>query len=293
MVGTLVTFIWWTMVLSLWGFAFMPIPGQSPEWFLQAQSACFGTLANGLPASHGWMLLILSPLALLSAMWASHAEELRTVPAFIRKSTTSKLFLLVLVPMTMLVAHWAGKRITYAVRLSKVEFESSVKEPLPADYPRTSQLVPEFKLINQSGQVINQEIFRGRVTLLTFAFAHCSTVCPILIKDVLTAQRQIPSQALQTIVITLDPWRDTPSTLPSAAKSWSVGESSYFLSGDPEAVNRALDGFMIKTARNEQDGNINHAPQVMIVDREGKIAYSFLNPSVAWLVTAATRVLNE
>ena len=96
-VGTSLLFLWVGMVLFLWGFAFVPAPEKSPEWVIQTQSVCFGTLSNGLPAAHGWLLLILSPLALLGTIWISHPKEISLAPAFIRSSKPAKYFLVILI----------------------------------------------------------------------------------------------------------------------------------------------------------------------------------------------------
>lgn len=292
-IGAALLFLWSSMVLFLWGFAFIPAPEKSPEWVMQTQAVCFGTLSNGLPAAHGWMLLILSPLAILSVMWASHTKEFSAAKTFIRHSKGAKIFIAVLLGIAMWDAHWVGKRLTYAYRLSRLGVLAGVKNPLPLDFLRLNKLTPAFQLINQNGDLINQEIFRGKVTILTFAFAHCSTICPMLIKDAVEAQKRVDSRDLQTIVITIDPWRDTPNSLPSLAKTWSLLPGSYLLSGSPERVMETLDKFQISSKRNLQSGEVTHAAQMMIVDRKGRIAYSFLNPSVDWIITASGRILNE
>jgi len=81
--------------------------------------------------------------------------------------------------------------------------------------------------------------------------------------------------------------------LASAAKSWSIKDNAHMLSGSPEEVTKALDGFQIKSIRNPKNGDVNHAAQVLIVNKRGQVVYSFLNPSVGWLTTAAARILNE
>lgn len=292
-VGTFLIILWFAMVLILWGFAFMPAPESSREWVLQAQSACFGTLPNGLPGSGGWIILILSPLALLSVMWAAHAEELQAAIPYIRKSRFSQTTLVSLFLIMLLVGHWTGTRITYASRISMIGTGQATNDPLPEDYMRLSLQSPQFNLINQNGEMISQNVFNGKVTILTFAFAHCSSICPVLIRDVLMAQKTVASADLQSVIVSLDPWRDTPNTLASAAKSWSIKDNAHMLSGSPEEVTKALDGFQIKSIRNPKNGDVNHAAQVLIVNKRGQVVYSFLNPSVGWLTTAAARILNE
>jgi cytochrome oxidase Cu insertion factor (SCO1/SenC/PrrC family) len=115
----------------------------------------------------------------------------------------------------------------------------------------------------------------------------------MLIKDSVSAAQRINSPDLQIVVISIDPWRDTPGSLESLAQTWSLGPKSHLLSGEPEKVLNTLDEFQVKTARDLKTGEVNHAGQIMLVDRQGKMTYSFLNPSVDWIITAAGRLLRE
>ena len=65
------------------------------------------------------------------------------------------------------------------------------------------------------------------------------------------------------------------------------------LSGEVDAVTAALDGFNVPWQRNEANGDVVHPALVYVIDAEGRIAYGFNNPSVDWLVEAATRLTRE
>lgn len=263
------------------------------EWMSRTQYVCFGTLTNGMPDTQGWMLLALSPLLLLSFMWVTHTEELKFVRFFISNSKLAQITFLILAGFTLLVGHWTGSRVTYALRLARVGVSPTEPQFLPEDYPRLNQSTPPFKLLNQKAELMTESIFKGKVTILTFAFAHCSTICPVLIKDSLEALRRLDHPKTQVVVITIDPWRDTPSSLPSLVKTWSFTENSFLLSGKPDEVLKTLQGFQIINERDLKTGDVTHAAQVMIVDQNAKIQYSFLNPSPEWLASASLRLLKE
>lgn len=291
--GTVLLTIWILTILSLWGFAFFPATELSLEWMSRTQYVCFGTLSNGLPAAQGWMLLILGPMLLFSFMYATHAEELQKVPNTIRNSNAAKILFLILLCLLMLVAHWTGTKITNAIRLARIGYQPTEQNLLPEDYPKANLQVPPFQLVDQTGAAVTEKIFSGKVSILTFAFAHCSTVCPVLIKDSLDAYRRLNSERVQVVVITIDPWRDTPSSLSSLAKTWSFPEKTFLLSGKPDDVLKTLQQFQIITERDLKTGDIVHAAQVMIVDPTGRVQYSFLNPTIDWLTSASKRVLKD
>ena len=58
--------------------------------------------------------------------------------------------------------------------------------------------------INAAGRSRSKR-FRGRPVLVTFAYAHCDTICPLVVGDVLAAQRQLTDRSPAVVVVTLDP----------------------------------------------------------------------------------------
>jgi len=107
----------------------------------------------------------------------------------------------------------------------------------------------------------------------------------------LTAAGKLPEDKVKVMVITLDPWRDTPGALPGLAKSWDFPDNAHLLSGDVDDVNNALDRYNVARGRDNKDGQITHPPLVYIVDDEGNIAYTLNNPSTRWLAEAAERII--
>lgn len=291
--GFVLLALWLFMVLCLWGAAFFPTTVFSDAWVRAAQAACFGTLEDGLPARQGWILLVISPLFILSILWASHGDELRGAFSYLRSSRAARWMALPLIGFLMLDAHWVGVTVTNAARLRAANLPPKTITRLPADYPRGKKPAPAFNLINQLGERMDHRSFQNKVTILTFAFAHCSSICPFIIKDALSAQQEVNSPDLQTIIISIDPWRDTPATLPAMAQSWSLNHNAFLLTETPDVITKTLERYQIKTARDQKNGQINHAGQTMLVDRNGDIAYSFLNPTTEWITTAARRLLNE
>lgn len=292
-VGLWLLVIFLIAVLLLWGFAFLPVPTVSAEWMAQARTACFGMTKSGLPAAQGWMLLILGPMAFVSVMWASHAEELAAAVPLVRSSKPLKLLSLLFLAGVMFEAHWVGKKITSVVRASAEQVFTNESEALAPDYPRGQKVVLPFSLINQHGLVVTEKSLMGKVSLFTFVFAHCTSVCPMLVDHAKFVMNEVNSPDLQAVLVTLDPWRDTPSSLSGLAENWSLPSAAQILSGRPEGVVKVIEEFGVGSQRDIKTGNIDHAAQVFMIDRQGKIAYSFLNPSRAWLKEASERLLKE
>ena len=119
---------------------------------------------------------------------------------------------------------------------------------------------------------------------MTFAFAHCETVCPLVVRHVLDAQRRLREQAdsgalaaervPRVVVVTLDPWRDTPARLPHLARSWELGDDGDALSGEIDEVNAVLDAWGVARERDAATGDLSHPPLVYVLDAEGRIAFA-------------------
>jgi protein SCO1 len=158
-----------------------------------------------------------------------------------------------------------------------------------AQLTRVNDTTPALSLTDQSGREVTLESFRGRPVIVTFAFAHCETICPLIVADVLAARRQIDGAAPAVLIVTLDPWRDTAARLPAIARAWGLGEDTHVLSGPADDVERALNRWRVPRTRNPRTGDISHPSIVYVVGADGRIAYVVSGGADA--IAAAVRAL--
>jgi protein SCO1 len=269
---------------SWWGLALWPVGTDAPEWFLRTREVCFGAAADGLPNAGGWLLLVGQPagmLLVLVAVWGTELREglaraLARLAGQLVVGATSAALVAGIAAVAMRVST-AGQE-AFAVNASDVA----------AQLTRVSDAAPALSLVDQSGQEVTLDQFRGGPVLVTFAFAHCATVCPLIVSDVLTARSQLEAPPA-VLVITLDPWRDTPSRLPTIAGAWSLGADAHVLSGPVERVERTLNAWRIPRTRNQKTGDIVHPSMVYVVGPDGRIAYVVTGGAGA--IAAAVRAL--
>ena len=259
------TAVWWA--LALW-----PLPEDAPGWLVRTRTVCFGSVSNGLPTTSGWMALIGQPLYMLTTLWLIWGEM---VDRGLRTLATSRagrglLRGSALVLVAALVA--AGVRVADAATSAPAGAESPAVAA--ADVPRLDQAAPPLALVDQTGGAVTLARFRGRPVFLTFAFAHCESVCPLIVHDVLGAQAGLRDLDPVVLVVTLDPWRDTPARLPAIAAQWGMGAHAFALSGPVADVERTLDAWNVGRDRNLQTGEVIHATQLYMIDRDGRIAFA-------------------
>jgi protein SCO1 len=287
------TFIAWLAVTAGWWIlAFAPLP-VAEEWLAEARAICFGTLENGLPDTWGWILLILGPLSMLGFLVAVWGRELAETGAWLARRRLGAASLVLLVVGLVWGGALIGSRVAAAMRLGAPIWAAS-EEPLPAGYPRIREEIPDFALVDQYGESVTAESLRGRATIVTFAYAHCTTVCPVVVDTSRRAARKSRHEPA-VVVFSLDPWRDTPRSLPGLARTWQLDTlpGARLLTGDVDAVLAAVEGFHVPMDRNPQTGEISHPALIYVLDHEGKLAYRFLNPPPAWLVEALERLRRE
>lgn len=270
-----VTAAWWA--LALWPVA------QVPEWLARTRAMCFGSSPDGLPNAGGWLLLAGQPLGMLVVLFAVWGEELGTAVQRLRHGAVGR----ALLGGTM-VALLAG------AALATIRVRNATGEPFDpvaggVALTRVNDPAPELTLVDQHGNQLSLAAFAGRPVLVTFAYAHCQTVCPVVVHEALEAQRSAADLDAALLVVTLDPWRDTPSRLPSIAEGWGLGPEAHVLSGDVAAVERTLSAWRIPRVRNEANGELSHPAIVYVVSRAGRITYALPGGTAA--LTEALRSL--
>lgn len=279
--------------MSLWWLALYRPPEDSPAWLMRAQSVCFGTNENGLPDTYGWMLLVLAPLSFLSAILVVMGKEFAFGIRLVFQRSIGKVFLLSFSGLIVFGIVWATDKIQNGLAIAATNFSTPDSVDFPDSYPESHQALPDFQLQDQHATVWNPSLLTGNVVILTFAFAHCTTVCPALVQTSLSALRDLTDSPVKLLIITLDPWRDTPASLPTLAKMWQLPKNAHILSGEVEEVQKVLEAFHVDRTRNENTGDIIHPALVYLIKPDGSIVYLFNNPSKKWLHQATVRILRS
>lgn len=261
-----ITVAWWA--LALW-----PVPADVPEWVLRTRAACFGTTPSGLPNAGGWILLIGEPIGMIGVLVAAWGGALRADLRQLRASlagratlaATAALMVLGVVA-TVRRVHAAEELVAAAVFVPRAIAGTVETAPLGGR-------APLMQLVDQRGDTFSLEQFRGRRVMVTFAYANCETVCPVIVSDLQALRRKLGAADAAIVIVTLDPWRDTPARLAAIAARWQLGADDRVLSGPVPEVLQALEAWNVPNARDERTGEVAHTPAVMLVNRDGRVQY--------------------
>lgn len=285
--ATLLT--WWLATTTAWWWLAFARLERAPEWLRRAQSVCFGTTPSGVPDDYGWITLLLAPLSILLGLLVIYGAELGASLGRLCRTAAGKALVVGLLAVASLQGDVTAARMVNAAEVAtRARTLPASDEEMPDTYPRLARAAPALDLVDQRGERVTLASLAGRPFVVAFTFAHCQTVCPALVQRVRASSRSFPA-GIPILYVTLDPWRDTPSALPTIATRWGLVGEERVLSGSVDEVTRVLDAFDVPRVRDEQNGDVAHPALAFVVDSEGRLAYALEGATLTWLPEAVRR----
>jgi protein SCO1/2 len=131
-----------------------------------------------------------------------------------------------------------------------------------------------FLLTDMNGRIVTDEMYRGKIRMVTFGYTFCPDICPTILNTMSMALDQLGADKAKvvTLFISVDPERDTPAHLKEYLNAFPDVTG---LSGTPEQVAGAARNFKVRYERQKPDGNdpatyaVDHTAALFIMDREG------------------------
>lgn len=147
--------------------------------------------------------------------------------------------------------------------------------------------VPEFELVNQSGDTITDRDYRGKVFLVEFFFTRCPDICIPMSENLLEIQKEFKdSDKFGIASISIDPEHDTPEVLKAYAKDYGAIYPNWnFLTGSKDSIYTMANekfGLLAQANPNVKDGFL-HSGLFALVDQNGFIRSrmdNFGNPKI-------------
>ncbi len=118
-----------------------------------------------------------------------------------------------------------------------------------------------FSLLNQTGQRVTEADFAGRHMLVYFGFTNCPHICPAGLQimaqalDNLAKDAPQKAAAIEPVLITIDPTRDTPEVLGDYVSAFHPRLTG--LTGSEEEINAVVKAYKAYTARIADDNSVD------------------------------------
>ncbi len=144
-------------------------------------------------------------------------------------------------------------------------------------YREVGEVIPEFALTNQDGELVSATRYRRRQIMLNFIYSRCPipNMCPLATSKMVQTQklaREAGVKDLEFISITLDPGFDTPGVLKEYARARGIDTSNFSLLTGPEAaLNDLLTQFGVIAQL--EGGLIRHTLATLLIDDKGRIIH--------------------
>lgn len=152
---------------------------------------------------------------------------------------------------------------------------------------RTGRPLPEFSLLDESGEVFSNADLTGAWTLVFFGFTHCPDVCPATLLTLARTTERLRDTGEtppRVVLVSVDPERDAPERLRDYVKYFDPA----FRGVSGPGVFDLTGKLGVAHTRVEQEGGytIDHTASVFIIDPDANwVALSSPPHTVGQLVT--------
>jgi protein SCO1/2 len=147
-----------------------------------------------------------------------------------------------------------------------------IEQGLPVLGPE-SHVIGNFRFRDQKGQVIDNEMWEGKIVVADFFLTSCPSICPKIVYQL----KRVQAYADKNILIssfTVDPERDSIATLKLYADRMGIGPNWLLLTGEKIGLYRfARKDLMIVAT--DGDGGPNdffHSENLVLIDPSGGAA---------------------
>lgn len=170
--------------------------------------------------------------------------------------------------------------IFVAMKANKpAELQAAFIIPLPA-------ALPDFSLMDQSGELVNADTFRGQWDLVFFGFTNCPDICPTTLQTLAVVKRELIEGGAPTlpriVLVSVDPERDTPDLLGKYVDYFGAGNLG--VTGGLEDVKKltaALGIYFEKAPTENGNYGVDHSAAVLLINPNGEFSALFSAPHIA------------
>ena len=139
--------------------------------------------------------------------------------------------------------------------------------------------VGAFTLTDERSQPFSEAALRGHVTIVSFLFTRCDTICPVTTMKMARLQDKTfdVGAAVKLASFSVDPAYDTPARLAAYAQRYQADPARWrFVTGPVEPMRRLVEGPFMNSMMNEgltPSGApaISHSGYFLLVDGNGHL----------------------
>jgi protein SCO1 len=135
------------------------------------------------------------------------------------------------------------------------------------------ELTP-FQLVDQTGAPFTEAAMRGHVTIVSFIFTRCDTICPVITMKMERIQDKTfdVGNSIKLVSFSVDPTYDTPARLTEYAQRYHAQPERWrFITGPFDTVHALIEGPFMTSMLRKPDRpsgvpDIAHGGYFLLVD---------------------------
>ena len=152
----------------------------------------------------------------------------------------------------------------------------AVRKGVLGPQPRTPAVGGPFQLVDTAGRTVNQEVLKGKWSVVFFGFTQCPDICPTTLFELGQVEPLLGPRArdFQTVFVSVDPGRDTPGQMRAYVANEAFPKHLVGLTGSPAQVDAAAKAYRVYYQRAGQgdDYTVNHAAYAYLMNPRGRFA---------------------
>lgn len=133
---------------------------------------------------------------------------------------------------------------------------------------------PAIALHNDRGERVTLAQYRGKVVLVTFLYAHCPDVCPLIASNLRVALKLLGARAskAQLLAVSVDPKGDTARTVRHFLAAHELLGRMQYLIGSPSELARTWKAWSVGSKREVgQPELVAHSALVYGISASGRL----------------------
>lgn len=133
-----------------------------------------------------------------------------------------------------------------------------------------------FQLVDTSGRTVDQNLLKGKWSVVFFGFTHCPDICPTTLFEMAQVEPLLgpAGEDVQTVFISVDPGRDTVAQMKAYVANDAFPKRLIGLTGTPAQVDAAAKAYRVyyQKVGEGADYQVNHAAYSYLMNPKGKFA---------------------
>jgi len=177
--------------------------------------------------------------------------------------------------------------LVIAAAISFLAFKGSSKPVLPGGVQQSgsgsdllgtltlpARQAPAIELRNYQGRPVTLAQYRGKAVLVTFLYANCPDICPLIASNLRVALNLLGSRAsqAQVIAVSVDPRGDTPAAVARFLRAHEMTGRMQYLIGSGSELARTWAAWSVGSQREVgQPDLVAHSALVYGISASGKL----------------------